>query len=99
MEDLNIEFNNYIEEVKKLSVEEKREELINSILHLISVFDTLAKEENIRLNYLTNREILDINKENVSEDDFLEAALVYLEMAKNIVGDYSYNINNNNEQM
>ena len=45
----------------------------------------------IELNFLKNREILDLNSNPVSEDDFIEAALVYLEVAKNIIGEYLLN--------
>jgi len=93
MEELNLAFNNYIEEVKKLDTMGKRNELINSIKQLIAVFESFAKDENIELHYLKNREILDLSNNPVSEDDFLEASLVYLEVAKNIIGEYLYQKN------
>ena len=88
MEEVNIAFNNYIEEVKKLDIDGKRDELINSIKQLIVVFESFAENDEIELNFLRNREILDLNNNLVSEDDFIEAALVYLEVAKNIIGEY-----------
>ena len=93
MEDLNVVFNNYIEEVKKLDTTGKRNELINSIKQLIVIFETLAEKEKIKVHYLMNEEILDLKNEVVSEDDFIEAALVYLEVAKNIIGEYLDNKN------
>ena len=54
MEELNLAFNNYIEEVKKLDTMGKRNELINSIKQLIAVFESFAKDENIELHYLFN---------------------------------------------
>ena len=91
MDELNIAFNNYIEEVKKLDTVGKRDELINSIKQLIAIFESFAKDDKIELNFLKNREILDLNSNPVSEDDFIEAALVYLEVAKNIIGEYLLN--------
>ena len=88
MEELNLAFNNYIEEVKKLDTAGKRDELIYSIKKLIAIFESFAKEDNIEINFLKSREILDLNNTTVSEDDFIEAALVYLEVAKNIIGEY-----------
>ena len=88
MNELNESFNNYINEYKKLPTKEKRNELIDSIKEIIVTFDYLAKEENINVHYLKNNEILDLNKDIVSEDDFLEAAIVYVEVAKNIIGEY-----------
>lgn len=88
MNELNESFNNYINEYKKLPTNEKRNELIDSIKEIIVTFEYLAKEENIDIHYLKNKEILDLNKDTVSEDDFLEAAIVYVEVAKNIIGEY-----------
>ena len=91
MEEINIAFNHYIEEVKKLDISSKRNELIESIKQLIGIFETLALEEGVELHYLKSREILNLNKQNVSEDEFIEASLVYLEVAKNVIGEYLYN--------
>lgn len=88
MDELNLAFNNYIEEVKKLDIKGKRNELINSIKQLTAIFESLANEDKIEIHYLKNREILDLSNDPVSEDDFIEAALVYLEVAKNIIGEY-----------
>jgi len=88
MEELNLAFNNYIEEVKKLDTTGKRNELINSIKQLIAVFESMAADDRIELHFLKNREILDLSNNPVSEDDFIEAALVYLEVAKNMIGEY-----------
>lgn len=88
MEELNLAFSNYIDEVKKLDTLGKRKELINSVKQLIAIFESFAKDDNIELHLLKSREILDLNSDSVSEDDFIEAALVYLEVAKNIIGEY-----------
>ena len=88
MEELQLSFNKYIDEIKKLDTLDKRDELIYSIKELIAIFEQLATIDNIDLHYLKNREINDLNNKNVSEDDFLEASLVYLEVAKNLIGEY-----------
>ena len=88
MEELNLAFNEYINEVKKLDTISKRNELIKSIKNLIAVFDILANKDNIELHYLKNNEVLDLNRDFVSEDDFIEAALVYVEVAKNLIGEF-----------
>lgn len=87
MNDLNQAFNNYVEEFKKLTTEEKREEILKSIKELIAIFEKLAALDNISFEYLKNKEILDIKVSN-SEDDFLEAEIVYIENAKNLIGQY-----------
>ncbi len=88
MEEVNQAFNEYMEAYKKLNIPEKREEIINSTKELIAVFEQLADQEQIPLKFLRSREINDLDGEHTSEDDFLEAELVYLEVAKNIIGQY-----------
>lgn len=51
-------------------------------------FYVVATNEGVDTNFLKNKEILDLQKEFVSEDDFIEASLVYLENAKNIIGEF-----------
>ena len=88
MDELNIAFDKYIETFKELTINEKREELVRSIKELIAGFEKIAIIDNIELHYLKNREINDLKGENVSEDDFLEGTLVYIEVAKNLIGEY-----------
>ena len=88
MEDLNLAFNEYVRCFKDLSTSGKRKEIVNSLKEFIAVIDYLASKENIKLNYLQNNEIKDLFDDKVSEDDFLEAVLVYIEVAKNLVGEY-----------
>ena len=88
MEDLNLAFNEYVRCFKDLCTSGKRKEIVNSLKEFIAVIDYLASKENIKLNYLQNNEIKDLFDDKVSEDDFLEAVLVYIEVAKNLVGEY-----------
>lgn len=88
MTEKDIALKNYIDAFKQLDIKEKREEYITSLKELLVIFEGLAEADNITLNYIKNNEILDLNKENVSEDDFLEAAMVYLEVSKDIIGQY-----------
>lgn len=78
----------YIEEYKKLDIKSKKEEFITSLKELLIIFDGLAEVDNIKLEYLKNNEILDLQSDDVSDDDFLEAAMVYLEISKDIIGQY-----------
>lgn len=87
MEETNIAFNEYIDEFKKMSIIEKREEVLKSIKELIAVIEKFSEIDNVPLEFLKSREILDIEQSN-TEDDFLEAEIVYIENAKNIIGQY-----------
>ena len=88
MNELNVEFNKYIEEFKKLDTYSKREEFIRMLKEFVAILNTMASNEGIEVNFLKSQEILDLQKENVTEDDFIEACLVYLENAKNIIGEF-----------
>jgi len=88
MGELNIQFNNYIEEFKKLDINSKRDEFIRILKEFVVILNVMATNEGVETTFLKNNEILDLQKEYVSEDDFIEAALVYLEVAKNMIGEY-----------
>ncbi len=88
MDELNIAFNDYIDAYKDLDIAEKRKEMINNIKEMIAMIEQTATDEGIVLNYLRSREILDLDEGRESEDDYLEALLVYVENFKNILGQY-----------
>lgn len=88
MQDLEKAFYGYIEEFKKLSTQEKRNELLNSIKEIVVAYLALAEQDGIKLNTLRSNEILDLDSGKESEDDFLEAAIAYVEISKNLMGEY-----------
>ena len=81
-------FNNYISAFKELSIKEKRNELVDSIKELLVIFDELSKQDGIKVDFLHSKKILDLNSDNVSEDDYLEACITYVEIAKDVIGQY-----------
>ena len=81
-------FNDYINKLKKMNLNSKKFELFESLKEFVSILESLSKTENIELNYLNTKEIEDLYKENSSEDDFVEAILVYVEIIKDLVGQY-----------
>ena len=88
MEEKNRVFKEYIEAFKELDTDRKREEFIKLLKDFIVIFDSLAQQDNIKIEYMHSNEILDLQKENLSESDFIEASVVYLEIAKDIIGQY-----------
>ena len=81
-------FKEYIEAFKELDTDRKREEFIKLLKDFIVIFDSLAQPDNIKIEHMHSNEILDLQKENLSEADFIEASVVYLEIAKDIIGQY-----------
>jgi len=91
MDELNLAFTEYVEEFKKLSIVDKRQEIIRAVNEITAMFDALASQEQKQLTFLKSAEVLDLNEGRESEDDFLEALLVYIENAKSVVGEYLLN--------
>ena len=90
MEDRKEIFDNYIESYKLLNIPKKREKLISSLKDLIAIFNFFAENDNIRLDYIRSNQTFDLN----TEEDFLVASMVYLEIAKDIIGQYLYHKTN-----
>ena len=70
-------------EDKKLDTKGKREELYDSLMNLENSIVELPSMEEIQLHYLQNKEMNALYNENLNEDDFLEAILIYLVILKN----------------
>lgn len=86
MEELNTLFNDYINNFKQMDINSKRKEFLEVLKEFLAMLSVISNNEGLNVEYLKSREILDIKQDNISEDDFIEACLVYLENSKNIIG-------------
>ena len=91
MEDANTLFTEYMDAFKELDISEKRIEIINSIKEVSALLVKLADDDGISLNYLNSKEILNFKNGGESEEEFLEALLVYIENFKEMLGQYLLN--------
>ena len=87
MEELNQVFFEYVEEFKKLDTKLKQEEILKSIKEMIVIFNELSKIDQLKLEHLDVKRVLDVENTN-SIDEFLIEEFVYLENAKNLIGQY-----------
>ena len=87
-EELDAAFKDYIEKFKELDIKDKRVEVVNSLKEISGLIDVIAESENKQLYYLKSKEISELDNGLESEDDFLEALLVYSENAKNLLAQY-----------
>ena len=87
-EELNNNFNEYLETFKQLNIPQKRMEIIHAVNEITASFDMLASEANVKLSHLKSKETFDLKEGYESEDDYLEALLVYVENAKSVLGEY-----------
>ena len=78
-------FEDLIESYKLLPTKEKRNKLLQEFKLLIAAFEQICEEQNVAVNSIKSREILDLDDGNESEDDYLEALFVYLEYLKEVV--------------
>lgn len=88
MNEVEVAFKEYVDAFKQMDTIDKRKEIIRSVNEVTAMFDMLATESNIQLSYLKSNEITDLKDGYGSEDDYLEALLVYIENAKSVLGQY-----------
>jgi len=91
MEDANTLFTEYMDAFKELDISEKRIEIINSIKEVSALLVKLADDDGISLKCLNSKEILNFKNGRETEEEFLEALLVYIENFKEILGQYLLN--------
>ena len=87
----NEDFNDYIEQYKKLKLKDKQKIIINLLKEDIMVLHKLITEqedEDDEVKMLYNREILDVNDDDYSEEDFSEAIIVYLYSIRELIAEY-----------
>lgn len=80
------ELNEYIEEYKKLPLNEKEAIVISELKEILGVAQLMCSNNDINVESVLNREILDVEKENSTTDDYFEAILVYLKDIENHLG-------------
>ena len=72
-------FDEYISNFKQMSLKEKQEIVIEELKVLSSLSNKMCEEIGASNELLVNKELLDLNKKDYSEDDFAEASIVYIE--------------------
>ena len=91
-------FDAFIEEFKELSLIEKQQQIVKDLKEMIASYQQLCTLSRIENDIIINREVLDINKEAYSEDDYAEAIYVYIQTLKEITANFLIpTINSNNE--
>jgi hypothetical protein len=91
------DFNELVDEFKKLSTNEKRELTINEMKSLLAALSSLNSIKSNDVKILFNHEVIDLNKENYTEDDYIEAIYTYIFSIKELLADFILNSSENNE--
>lgn len=79
-------FDKVIESYKKLDISNKRDVNICEIKEMIAIIEHLCVENNIEYRTIRSREIVDLEKDDVSEHDYLEAQFIYIKYLKEVIG-------------
>ena len=84
----NKEFNEYVELFKKLPLQLKKEKVKEEMKKLIVFIEKAKKDLKIGSQMLYNRELLDLNNNDISDEDFVEAMFVYVYILQESIGKY-----------
>lgn len=81
------EFNNYMTEFKKNSLEEKRKISLDQLKIIASLTNTMCNELGVKNDLIITKDVLEAEK-NISEDDYVEAVVVYTSSIQNSLCDF-----------
>ena len=84
----NEDFDEYVSKYTLLNKNDKRDIIIKILKENLMLLEKIASDNNLKSNLLYNREILNINKDNYTEDDFLEAVFVYIYSFRELFANY-----------
>ena len=82
-------FEEYIEYFKGLPLKQKQEIIIDELKLLTAMTNKMCKEIDANNEVILSKEVVDINKENYTEDNFSDALITYICSIKNSLDDFS----------
>lgn len=77
-------FGGLMEYYKLLPIENKRNEIISELEELISNYSKICTQFGIMPDMVLNKEMLNINRSNITEDEFLHAIYAYLNTLQDV---------------
>lgn len=86
-------FNNLIELYKKLPIDLKRKEILNEVEEMILNYSKICTKLDVMPDMMLNKEMLNINKKDLSEDEFLQALYAYLNTLEDISAQFIEKMN------
>lgn len=90
-------FDEYMSYYKTLPLKEKQNILIEQLKMLSSVTNQLCQEVGVDNEVIVNRELLDLNSNNYTEDDFAEALVVLVSSVQDSICDFCEKISGDSE--
>ena len=77
-DNLQEKFDKYIEAYTKLSIDNKKKEVIEKLRNMISNYELINRKLGREHELLINRELIDLKEIPLTEKDFLEGIFVYI---------------------
>ena len=77
-------FSGLMEYYKALPIETKRNEIISELEDIISNYSKICTKFGVMPNMMLNKEMLNINRKNITEEEFLHALYAYLNTLQDI---------------
>ena len=77
-------FGGLMEYYKHLPLELKRKEIISELEDVISSYSKICTQFGVMPDMVLNKEMLNINKRNLTEDEFLHALFAYINTLQDI---------------
>ena len=84
----NENFDEYMQFFKKQSLKEKQSIILEQLKMLTGYTNNMCKSFNIPNDILLNKELLDLKKEEYTQDDFAEALVTYVNSIQNSLNDF-----------
>ena len=81
-------FEEYMKTFKEQPLKEKQSIILEQLQMLSGFTNSLCKEINVKNDILINRELVDVKKDEYTEDDFAEAVIVYVNSIQDSICDY-----------
>ena len=86
MQDRQEEFNQYMDAFLNLSFEQKCKEVVEKQKKILALLVTYAQNKGVYPILLKSKEINDLSKENPTNDDYIEAIMVYTQDIEELYG-------------
>lgn len=93
------DFNEYMKFFKEQPLKEKQSIIYEQLQMLAGFTNNLCKELEVPNEVIINRELIDLKKDNYTEDDFAEAIIVFINSIQNSICDYSSGVSDLLDQM
>ena len=84
----NQNFEEYMVNFKKMSLKEKQDIVIKQLKMLSALTNTMCQELNVKNEIIINKELLDVEKEGYTADDFAEAIIILINSIQNSLCDF-----------